>query len=387
MSVERIPPTRIDADAVNPVTDSNGIPPSRRWPAAFRLPVANPEEYAELMVGLMRESRLSLNYLILVIGSCVIATLGLMANSPAVIIGAMIVAPLMLPIRGMAMGALEGNLVLFRTGILSIIVGTGIGVGVSFLLGRLVGLPEWGSEVLARTQPNLLDLGVALAAGGIGAFARVRKEISDSLAGVAIAVALMPPVCVIGLGLAHADWSTSLGATLLYATNLLGIALACMVTFLAMGYAPLHKARSALSWMLGLVLLLVVPLGAGMTRLVYQARLEAALRSALLNKTITFQRVTLVRSDFNWVVYPPEVVLSVRADEPITPRQVTLLEEFVESDVGRPFTLIFQVVEAQEIRRETPAPEDPVDEENPGIPSNPAASLSSRVLRGIIPPY
>lgn len=387
MSVEQIPPTRIDADALDPVIDNNGIPPSRRWPAAFRLPVANPEEYAELMVGLMRESRLSLNYLMLVIGSCVIATLGLMANSPAVIIGAMIVAPLMLPIRGMAMGALEGNLVLFRTGILSIIVGTGIGVGVSFLLGRLVGLPEWGSEVLARTQPNLLDLGVALAAGGIGAFARVRKEISDSLAGVAIAVALMPPVCVIGLGLAHADWSTSLGATLLYATNLLGIALACMVTFLAMGYAPLHKARSALSWMLGLVLLLVVPLGAGMTRLVYQARLEAALRSALLNKTITFQRVTLVRSDFNWVVYPPEVVLSVRADEPITPRQVTLLEEFVESDVGRPFTLIFQVVEAQEIRRETPAPEDPVDEETSGIPSNPATPLSSRVLKGIIPPY
>ncbi|MFQ3585259.1 MAG: DUF389 domain-containing protein, partial [Cyanobacteriota bacterium] len=173
--MEGIPPNQIDANAVDPAIDSNRIPPSRRWPVVFRLPVANPDEYAELMVGLMRESRLSFNYLMLVIGSCVIATLGLMANSPAVIIGAMIVAPLMLPIRGMAMGALEGNLVLFRTGILSIAVGTGIGVGVSFLLGRLVGLPQWGSEVLARTQPNLLDLGVALAAGGIGAFARVRK--------------------------------------------------------------------------------------------------------------------------------------------------------------------------------------------------------------------
>ncbi|MFQ3614759.1 MAG: DUF389 domain-containing protein [Cyanobacteriota bacterium] len=387
--MEGIPPNQIDANAVDPAIDSNRIPPSRRWPVVFRLPVANPDEYAELMVGLMRESRLSFNYLMLVIGSCVIATLGLMANSPAVIIGAMIVAPLMLPIRGMAMGALEGNLVLFRTGILSIAVGTSIGVGVSFLLGRLVGLPHWGSEVLARTQPNLLDLGVALAAGGIGAFARVRKEIADSLAGVAIAVALMPPVCVIGLGLAHADWRTSLGATLLYATNLLGIALACMVTFLAMGYAPLHKARSALSWMLGLVMLLVVPLGAGMTRLLYQTRLESALRSALLNKTITFQRVTLVRSDFNWVVYPPEVVLSVRADEPITPRQVTLLEEFVESDVGRPFTLIFQVVQAQEIRRETPPPEEPENpgEENPGISANPVTPPSSLFHKGIIPPY
>ncbi|MGQ9836672.1 MAG: DUF389 domain-containing protein [Cyanobacteriota bacterium] len=374
--MEQIPPPRIDANAVDTATDTaakaNRIPPSRKWPVMLRLPVANSDEYAELILGLMRESRLSLNYLILVIGSCVIASLGLIANSSAVIIGAMIVSPLMLPIRGMAMGALEGNLVLFRTGVISIAVGTSIGVGVSFLLGRLVGLPQWGSEVLARTQPNLLDLGVALAAGGIGAFARVRREIADSLAGVAIAVALMPPVCVIGLGLAHADWRTSLGAALLYVTNLLGIALACMVTFLIMGYVPLREARSALSWMLGLLMVLVVPLGAGMTRLLYQARLESALRLALLNKTITFQRVSLVRSDFNWVTYPPEVVLSVRADEPITPRQVTLLEEFVKSEVGRPFTLIFQVVQSQEIRREeTPTAEDSGEDSGEETPQHP----------------
>ncbi|MFT0787042.1 DUF389 domain-containing protein [Synechococcus sp. H55.10] len=222
-------------------SSENGLVPlPQGWlqPFRWRLPLVSAEEYAELVLELMRESRLSLNYLMLVLGSCVIATLGLLANSPAVIIGAMIVAPLMLPIRGMAMGALDGNVVLFRTGILSLTVGTGIGLGVSFLLGRWVGLPNWGSEILARTQPNLLDLGVALAAGGIGAFARVRKEIADSLAGVAIAVALMPPVCVIGLGLARGDWEISLGAALLYSTNLLGIALACMLTFLVMGYAP-----------------------------------------------------------------------------------------------------------------------------------------------------
>ncbi|MFT0787041.1 hypothetical protein [Synechococcus sp. H55.10] len=66
-----------------------------------------------------------------------------------------------------------------------------------------------------------------------------------------------------------------------------------------------------------------------------------------------------MRSEFNWVADPPEVVLSVRADEPVTPRQVALLEEFVEAEVGRPFTLIFQVVQDQEVRRETLAPEEP----------------------------
>jgi len=379
MDMNRIPPSTSSSSETGLVPSPQGWPQPLRW----RPPLVTPEEYAELMVGLMRESRLSLNYLMLVLGSCVIATLGLLANSPAVIIGAMIVAPLMLPIRGMAMGALDGNVVLFRTGILSLTVGTGIGVGVSFLLGCWVGLPNWGSEILARTQPNLLDLGVALAAGGISAFARVRKEIADSLAGVAIAVALMPPVCVIGLGLAHADWEISLGATLLYSTNLLGIALACMVTFLLMGYAPLHKARSGLVWMFGLVMVLLVPLAASMTQLLYQSRLEWALRTALLNRTITFQRVTLLRSEFNWVVNPPEVVLSVRADEPVTPRQVTLLEEFVAAEVGRPFTLIFQVVQDQEVRREMPAPEEP--ESDPEV--NPTEATLSPRPRGIIPPY
>lgn len=73
--------------------------------------------------------------------------------------------------------------------------------------------PAYGSEVLARSKPNLLDLGVAVAAGGISGFAKVQPKISATLVGTAIAVALMPLVCVIGLGLSQADWSLSLGAT------------------------------------------------------------------------------------------------------------------------------------------------------------------------------
>lgn len=86
-------------------------------------------------------------------------------------------------------------------------------------------------EVLARSEPTLLDLGIAIAAGGISGYAKVEPKVSSSLAGTAIAVALMPPVCVIGLGLSQADWSLSLGATLLYLTNLLGITLSCMLVF------------------------------------------------------------------------------------------------------------------------------------------------------------
>jgi uncharacterized hydrophobic protein (TIGR00271 family) len=260
-------------------------------------------ELHECRNGLLEESTLDFNYLVLILGSCAIATFGLLSNSTAVIIGAMIVAPLMLPIRGLAFGALEGNVVLFRKGLIAIAVGTLVAIVLACLLGYLVRLPEFGSEVFARSKPTLLDLGIAVAAGGISGFAKVQPKISGTLAGTAIAVALMPPICVIGLGLSQANWSLSLGATLLYLTKLLGITLSCMLIFLMAGYTPLERARQALGWTLAFTGILLIPLGISTFELVRQAQLEASLKQALLNRTITFQRVQLIKSDTNWWLF------------------------------------------------------------------------------------
>ncbi len=343
----------------------------------LRIPRVNESELSALQDSLLYESSLSANYLVLVVGSCVIATLGLLSNSAAVIIGAMIIAPLMLPIRGIALGALEGNIKLFRTSSYAIAMGTGVGIGVSCVIGWMVDV-AWGGEIMARTQPNLLDLGVALAAGVVGTYARVRRQIADSLAGVAIAVALMPPVCVVGLGLSRLDWAISLGALLLYSTNLLGISLASMLTFLALGYAPFHKARSALLWTLGLVGVLALPLGASLSRLLAQAELETALRTALLRGTVTFQQVELLDSQFNWVPNPPEVILVVRSNEPVTTKQVSLLEQFVRRATGQAFRLIFQVSQTQEVRGDLyppPTPSPLPDPLPPTLDPSPSPSL------------
>lgn len=305
----------------------------------------------QLVTDLQEESQLNEIYLILIIGSCAIATFGLLSNSTAVIIGAMIIAPLMLPIRGLALGALIGNLSLFRQGAISVAIGTLLAIVISSVLGLLVALPNYGSEVLARSQPTLLDLGIAVAAGGISGYAKVEPKIAGSLAGTAIAVALMPPVCVIGLGLATMDWSLSLGASILYLTNLLGITLSCMVTFLIAGYTRFRHARKALSWATVLTVLLLIPLGVSFARLIRQAELQASLERALLNRTVTFQRLELLRTDVNWLSNPPTVRLNVRAMEPVTPRQVKLLEEFISREMGQPFTLIFQVGQVEEVRR------------------------------------
>ncbi|WP_416212791.1 DUF389 domain-containing protein [Nostoc sp. LEGE 12450] len=320
----------------------------------FRRRGSQPEQIQQLQTELLAESTLDSAYIILIISSCAIATLGLLSNSAAVIIGAMIIAPLMLPIRGLAFGALQADITLFRKGLIAVAVGTLLAVAIASALGWLVGLPSYGSEVLARSRPTLLDLGIAVVAGGISGYAKVETKISGSLAGTAIAVALMPPVCVIGLGLAQGNWSLSFGATLLYLTNLLGIALSCMVTFVVAGYTSMARARQPLIWTMALTAILLIPLGVSFARLVRQAQLETSLRKALLNRTVTFGRLQLLNSNTNWLTNPPEVRLSVRAREPVTPRQVELLEEFIKREMGQAFTLIFEVAEVEEIRSSEP---------------------------------
>jgi uncharacterized hydrophobic protein (TIGR00271 family) len=304
--------------------------------------------------SLLEEATLERNFLILIVGSCVIATLGLLANSAAVIIGAMIIAPLMLPIRSVAFGILAADRRLIRTGVLSLVVGTALSVLISLLLGRVTAMAQYGSEVMARTQPTLMDLGIALTAGAIAGFAKVEPKISATLAGTAIAVALMPPICVVGLWLAQGDWRLSMGAMLLYMTNLFGITLACMAAFMLGGYSPFTQARRPFGLTLMLTSLLMLPLGYSSFTLLQQNRLEASLRQALLNRTITFQRLRLVSMEIDWFRDPPEASLIVYTDEPLTANQVRLLEEFVEREMGRPFRLIFQVSQLEEVTRELP---------------------------------
>ncbi len=306
----------------------------------------------ELQASLEEEAQVDSAYLILIVGSCAIATFGLLSNSAAVIIGAMIIAPLMLPIRCLAFGALEGESIPIRKGLIAIIIGTAIAICMAYLLGKMTGIADYGSEVQARSQPNLLDLGIAITAGGISGFAKIKPKISSALAGTAIAVALMPPICVVGLGLAAGNWQLSRGAALLYLTNLLGITLSCMGAFIVTGYTPMIRAQRGLAAAAIATGVLLIPLGVSFYQLVVQTQLEVSLKAALLNRTITFQRVSLIDFRVNWVMQPPQVSLFVITNEPLTPKQVRLLEEFVALEMNQPFELIFEVSEINEVRRE-----------------------------------
>ena len=288
------------------------------------------------------------NYIVFTISSCLIATFGLISNSTAVIIGAMLVAPLMLPLRALAFGALEGDFSLFRKAFLSIVGATIVALFLSSLAGDLVDIPEFGSEVLARTQPNLVDLGIAVVAGGISSFAKVRQGVSDALAGTAIAVALMPPLCVVGLALSQEQLYFAKGAFLLYLTNLLGITLSCMVVFIIAGYT---EPNQALGWTFALTSILLLPLGGSFLQLVRQAQLTSEIVNHL-DETITVgEGVNRTRIEVDWTTKPHIIYINLQTDKEITSNEAVLVKEFIEAKMGRDleFEVVFIVSEIKRI--------------------------------------
>jgi uncharacterized hydrophobic protein (TIGR00271 family) len=302
---------------------------------------------------LAKDGLLTFDFIALTLASCAIATFGLLENNAAVIIGAMIIAPFIAPLGSIAFGILEGEALLVRRGVVTLVAGSLASVALAAVLSRIMFLPSVGSEILARSQPNALDLGVALAAGLIAAFAKARPSIAGTVAGTAIAVALMPPICVVGIAIAHGMMPLARGALLLYITNLLGIMLASMIVYVFSGYVHIRRAGHGLLWTAVAVAAILIPLITSTSELIRQARLESTLRTALLNGTVTFQRVELIRSDFNWVASPPEVRLLVRSAQPITPTQVQLLEAFALRKTHTQFKFIFEVTPVLDVEDTT----------------------------------
>jgi uncharacterized hydrophobic protein (TIGR00271 family) len=159
----------------------------------------------------------------------VIASVGLNTNSNAVIIGAMLVSPLMGPIVGLGYGIGIYDFALVRRSLANLAIAAGISLLTSTLYFMLTPLDEAQSELLARTTPSLWDVLIALAGGLAGIIGQTRREKSNVIPGVAIATALMPPLCTAGYGLANGDWSVFGGAFYLFSINCVFIAFAAVV--------------------------------------------------------------------------------------------------------------------------------------------------------------
>lgn len=241
-----------------------------------RLPLfshATEEEYRDLFVSLRDSARASSSYKVLMVLSVLLALVGMYANSPPVIIGAMILAPLMSPVVSLAMGLARTDSSLIGGSLRTLGVGVGWGLACTLLVAWVMPLETPTLEMKARMSPNLLDLFVAIISGVAGAYASAKEEIAKSLAGVAIAVALVPPLAVTGIAFGWGEWAMAGGALLLLITNLVGIAVAASMTFLVMGFAPFKRARAGLGVSLLLILLISAPLSLSFSHVVSRDRI------------------------------------------------------------------------------------------------------------------
>jgi uncharacterized hydrophobic protein (TIGR00271 family) len=210
-------------------------------------PDTKPRVYAQIIAA----SEIgSLSYWLEIFFAAGIATFGLVESSPAVIIGAMLISPLMGPIMGTGLALAVGDLFLGIKAILSLVVSVAVSIAFSGLLVWLLPFHSSTPEILARTTPNLLDLGIALLSGLAGSVvvSRGSGDGVTALPGVAIAVALMPPLCVMGFGLGSGvNVEIMGGAGLLFLTNLVAIVSSAFFVFLLVGLntAEVHTVMIA----------------------------------------------------------------------------------------------------------------------------------------------
>lgn len=222
------------------------------------------EENQNTYSAIAKSARLNKEFLALLFGSCLIATFGLLAGSTAVIIGAMIIAPLMMPILGFALGTVWGDRSLLWVSLRTLFLGSVMVFAVSGLISLILPGIEFNAELLGRVNPTLFDILIAIASGLVGAYAYANTSISNSISGVAIAVALMPPLCTIGIAMGQGELRYALGAALLYSINLIGISLAASLVFWKKGVHPVSedeekvKDRALQNVILSSVLLILI---------------------------------------------------------------------------------------------------------------------------------
>ena len=252
----------------------------------IRIPQMTRDDRIKLYNNLHVNSNWNFDFISLICLSTAIASLGLISNSAAVVIGAMLIAPLMVPILAAGLAIVQGNLPLIFNSIKSIILGFLSALVIGFFCGIFAPIEHITSEIMARGEPKMADLFIALFSGIAAAHCMSRPKLSAALPGVAIAAALVPPIASTGISLAHGEGATAQGAALLFFTNVICIIIGSAFAFYAAGIRPQQKTKNRQIWVkraiISLVLttaLLVLPLSSALLKRLGQLVLKHKLLS------------------------------------------------------------------------------------------------------------
>lgn len=224
------------------------------------VPVASEGAFEELFTVLRDEAATRHWYVALLLISTLMAVTGLFQNSSPTVIGAMILTPLMAPVVALATGLIRFDRNLIVTSTRTIGVSVLLALCASALYAYVAPLTHMTEQMSSRMNPNLLDLAVAILAGTAAAYGYANTQIAKSLAGVAVAVALVPPLAVAGIGIGWNSWPMFYGAFLLFLANIAGIVSAAGVTFFLLGFSSWRYAKTAFALKLLMLSAVAFPL-------------------------------------------------------------------------------------------------------------------------------
>ena len=289
---------------------------------------AGEDDFKELFLSLKDSAKLSSIFIVLMVLSTLLATTGLFQSSAPVIIGAMILAPLMSPIVSLAMGVVRGEIFLIENSSKTLAIGIATALFFSCIYTYFMPLDTLTTEMKGRLNPNILDLMVAIISGIAGAYANSKSEVAKSLAGVAIAVALVPPLSVTGIAIGWGDLDMIYGSFLLFITNLVGITLAASLTFIVLGYAPINRAKKGIVYSSVVLAIVTIPLIISFGKVVKQNELFLKLDNKVYiinSKTI---KTDLIDIDLSKDI--PSFTIETKSQEVLEKNDLQLLKKEIE---------------------------------------------------------
>ncbi len=306
-----------------------------RW---WRTSVVGRVDHEAVLARVIEESGWSPRFAFMTMMSAGIAELGLLLSSPAVVIGAMLISPLMNPILGFGFSLALFDFRELRRSLKALAIGSAAAIAFTALIVLVSPLQAPTAEIVARTRPNLFDLAVALFAALAGSFAIIRGR-GDTIVGVAIATALMPPLAVVGYGIATRNMPVGAGAFALFVTNFITIALSA--TLMARFYGFGHHLSRRQSWTQTILLILVfvvmaVPLGISLNRIGREAVAVSQTRTLLTAQFGGQARVTQLDLDF---AADPLIVRAVVIAPRGAMQQTRVVQTALADRLGRPIRL------------------------------------------------
>ena len=341
-------------------------------------------DYPEVRVRIEANALPSKMYFIMNILSAIIASYGLVTNSAAVVIGAMLVAMMLGPITGIALAIIDHRMPLLRKSLITVIVGVSLVVLVGFIVGWLHKDQPLTAEILSRTQPTSMDLMIALAGGTAGAYAMISPHLSVAVVGVAVATALVPPLAASGILFANGETQLGLGALLLALTNIIAIQFTNALVLWLLGFRRLvdddYKSSTYLTFLRrnAVTLLLLGGLGTYLTinlqtnakQQVFESSVKEAINSYFIDKGNVLTNTQFDTSEENKVVRAV-----IRGETTPTSYDVRQIETVIAQDMAEnfpeylPIKLQLRYLPVQVIES-NPLSQDKLDETDAAILTN-----------------